>query len=64
MKIKVKKVGENRGFCVEHYRGVDNKHFYVKRFDINDNFIDWYSATKEWEPDCPIKKDVEFVVVK
>lgn len=62
--IRVKKVGEEPGFCREYFKCIDTGEFYAKQEDFKGVFV-WYSTTKNYgEPECPIKEGIKFKVVE
>jgi len=61
-RIEVKKVGKEPSFYREYYKGIDNGRFYTKE-DFR-GVTTWCSTDRNYgEPDCPIKKDIEFVII-
>ncbi len=59
MKLYVKKVGEYRGFCREYFEDSRGRTF-AKQEDWP-GVYNWYTCTKDGEPDCPLKPEVEVI---
>ena len=62
MKIIVKKIGEDSGFCREYFKGIDNNRTYARQQEFRDVYK-WYTTTKDGEPECNISDDVEFEII-
>lgn len=61
--IKVKKVGEMPEYFREYYKGTENGKYYTKT-TFREN-VEWHSTSGNGgEPDCPIRKDVKFQILK
>lgn len=60
--IKVKKIGENPGFCREYLKRVDSEQYFCKvEFK---NVVEWFTCdSSQREPSCRIGDDVEFEIV-
>ena len=62
MKIQVKKIGENSGFCREYYKNIENGNVYARQQEFK-NTYKWYTTTSYGEPDCHLREDIEIEVV-
>jgi len=61
---RVKLVNVDIGFCREYYKGVDNGRFYARQEEGENNFI-WYTTDcADGEPECEVRKDLVFEIVK
>ena len=55
----LKFVGSNPGFLNNIYKSKETKRYYALQWDNGyTHYPRFYSATKDGEPDCPIRNDV------
>ena len=52
--LQVKKISEDRGYCREYYKNINNGNVYARQEEFK-NVWKWYTTTAEGEPDCSIK---------
>lgn len=64
MELIVKKSGENTGFCREYYRVIETKKLICLQHEtcFGRKWDQWYSCTKDGEPDCKIRDDVKIII--
>jgi hypothetical protein len=62
MKIQVKKISENSGFCREYYKNIENGNVYARQQEFKGVFK-WYTTTSQGEPECHLREDIEIEVV-
>lgn len=61
MKLKVKKIGENPGFCREYWQNIENKNIYARTLAVGKFPEEWHSTDcNGGEPECPLRKDLQF----
>ena len=64
MKIRDKKIGENQNFCREYWQNIDNQNIYIRTLAVGKFPEEWYSTDcNGGEPECPLKKDLQFEFV-
>jgi hypothetical protein len=62
MQLKLKFHSADTGFCRVYYKSESNG-LYCTQEEEEDVFI-WYACTKDGEPECKLKEDVNVEIVK
>lgn len=57
IQIKMRFLREETGLFRKYYRGVENKNLYC------DQDGEWFICTEDGEPCCPLRDDVEPVII-
>ena len=62
--LPVRFIDEKSGFCEEVFKGILNNRYYVRQQRQNRSEVLWTTASSDWEPDTPLRKDLHIFVFK
>jgi hypothetical protein len=62
MKIKVRFIEDDHGNCRKYYLNIENNRLYALQQGFKNSF-NWYTCTKEGEPDMPFRDDIEVQIL-